>query len=209
MSINGLQYPCRWPAFCHDFLIDFLFFSVRIFYMPDNKTILQTLQDFSKKFEAFSQRGGVRISQPDEERKNLKNLQEQINQQEEERIAQLRAQFEEFAMPKTQDIEEDEENLTKAYEFFCQIKELTEKSGDNKTHLKSLSLVSPLCHKADYTGKNSSRFAFLRLWFLATNPEAKFVPEISEEANGTYSLDFIELELWHPASFEKEIMQIL
>ena len=177
--------------------------------MADNKTILQTLQDFSKKFEDFSQRGGVRISQPDEETKNLKNLQEQINQQEEERITQLTLQFQEFVMPKTQDIEEDEENLTKAYELFCQINELTEKSGDNKTRLKSLALTSPLCHKAEYTGEGSSRFAFLRLWFLATNPEAKFAPEISADPNGSYSLDFIEVELWHPTSLEKEIMQIL
>ena len=174
--------------------------------MADNKTILQTLQAFSQKLEDFSQRGGVRISTQDEEYTNLKNLQNQINQQEEEKREELRSQFQEFLMPVTQDIEKDEEDLVKAYTLFCQLKELNENSGDRQTHLKRYSLSSPVCHKSEYTS-DKSRFAFLRLWFLTTTPDTNYVPEITADEKGSFSLDFTELELWQPSTLEKEIMQ--
>lgn len=174
--------------------------------MADKKTISQTLQDFSKKLNEFSERGGIIIPPADSEAQNLTRLQNQINQQEEEKMSQLRAQFQEFTEPMTQDIEKDEEDLMKAYELFCQLNELQEKSGDRQTHLKSLSLTSPLCHKAEYTAEDGNRFAFLRLWFLTTNPEAQFVPEITDEA-GSFALDFTDIDLWQPSTLEKEIMQ--
>lgn len=174
--------------------------------MADNKTILQTLQAFSQKLEDFSQRGGVRISTQDEEYTNLKNLQNQINQQEEEKREELRSQFQEFLMPVTQDIEKDEENLLKAYNLFCQLKELNETAGDRQTHLKSLALSSPICHKSEYTAEGNNRFAFLRLWFLSTMADTQFVPDLTADPNGSYALEFTELELWQPTSFEKEIM---
>ena len=180
--------------------------------MAENKTILQTLQNFTKKLNDFSERGGTIISQSDSEAQNLKKLQNQINQQEEEKMAALRTQFQEFAEPITQDIEKDEEDLQKAYELFCQLKLLNEQAGDRQTHLKSLSLTSPLCHKSEYTAEgsgsqNNNHFAFLRLWFLSTKPDAQFVPEISADAAGGFVLDFTEIELWQPTTFEKEIIQ--
>ncbi len=178
--------------------------------MAEKKNILQTLQDFNQKLEEFSQRNGVRIPQENSEAQKLTKLQQHINQQDEEKMTQLRSQFQEFAMPVTQDIEQDEEALLKAYDLFCQLKELNEQSGDRLTHLKSLSLTSPLCHKADYTAEGNSvnnRFAFLRLWFLSTKPDAQFVPEISADPNGSYTLEFTDLDLWQPTSLEKEIMQ--
>ena len=175
--------------------------------MAERKSISQTLQDFTQKLEEFSQSGGIIIQNTDSETQRLKNLQDTINQQEEERKQTLRSQFQEFVMPVTQDIEEDEENLLKAYNLFCQINELNETSGDHQTHLKSLCLSSPLCHKSEYTAEESKRFAFLRLWFISKNPDAAFVPEITADENGMFALEFTELELWQPGSFEKEIMQ--
>ena len=175
--------------------------------MAENKTILQTLQAFSQKLDDFSQRGGTRIESQDDEHANLKNLQNQINQQEEEKMAQLRSQFQEFTMPVTQDIEKDEEDLLKAYNLFCQLKELNETAGDRQTHLKSLALSSPICHKSEYTSEGNNRFAYLRLWFLTTTPDTAYVPEITPNENGSFSLDFTELELWQPTTLEKEIMQ--
>ena len=177
--------------------------------MAEKKNILQTIQDFTQKLEAFSQRGGVRVSQDTSEAQKLTKLQEHINQQEEEKKAELRAQFLEFAEPRTQDIEKDEEDLIKAYELFCQLKSLNEQAGDRQTHLKSMALTSPLCHKGEYTGAGTSgnnRFAFLRLWFLTIKPDAQFVPEITEAVSGGFVLDFTDIELWQPTSFEKEII---
>ena len=175
--------------------------------MAEKKSILQTLQDFTQKLEEFSQHNGVRIPQEDSESQKLTRLQNHINQQEEEKRALLRTQFQEFILPKTQDIEKDEEDLMKAYDLFCQIKDLNEKSGDRQTHLKSFALISPLCHKSEYTAEGNARFALLRLWFLTTKPDAQFVPEISEDSNGSVALEFTDLDLWQPTSFEKEIMQ--
>ena len=178
--------------------------------MAEKKSILQTIQDFTQKLEEFKQHGGVRVPQDDSEAQKLSRLQMHINQQEEEKRAMLRSQFQEYVLPKTQDIEKDEEDLQKAYELFCQLKSLNEQSGDRQTHLKSLALTSPLCHKAEYSGgeiQGNNRFAFLRLWFLAAKPDAEFVPEIIVEEDGRAALEFTELELWQPTSFEKEIMQ--
>ena len=180
--------------------------------MTEKKSITETLQKFSKKLQEFSEREGIRIPQPDSETQKLAKLQTKINQQEDERRLQLRSQFQEFLMPMTQDIEKDEEDLLKAYELFCQLKSLNEQTGNRQTHLKSLSLTSPLCHKTEYTGtsngpQSNNRFAFLRLWFLTTKPDTEFVPEITEVAGG-FVLDFTDLELWQPSSFEKEIMQV-
>ena len=175
--------------------------------MAEKKSILQTLQDFTQKLEEFSQHNGVRIPQEDSESQKLTRLQNHINQQEEEKRALLRTQFQEFILPKTQDIEKDEEDLMKAYDLFCQVKDLNEKSGDRQTHLKSFALTSPLCHKSEYTAEGNTRFALLRLWFLTTKNDAQFVPEISEDSNGSVALEFTDLDLWQPTSFEKEIMQ--
>ncbi len=175
--------------------------------MVEKKSILQTIQDFTQKLEEFSQHNGVRIPQENSETQKLTRLQQHINQQDEEKRALLRSQFQEFAMPVTQDIEKDEEDLLKAYELFCQLKSLNEQSGDRQTHLKSLALSSPLCHKSEYAAEGSTRFALLRLWFLTTKPDAQFVPEITEDSNGSVALEFTDLDLWQPSSFEKEIMQ--
>ena len=178
--------------------------------MAEKKTILQTIQEFTQKLEEFSQRGGVRIPQANSESEKLTRLQNQINQQDEEKMDRLRAQFLEFLEPMTQDIEQDEEDLIKAYELFCQLKSLNEQAGDRQTHLKSMAITSPLCHKGEYTGvgtSGNSRFAFLRLWFVTMKPDAQFVPEITESVNGSFVLEFTDIELWQPASLEKEIMQ--
>ena len=175
--------------------------------MAEKKNILQTIQDFTQKLDEFSQRNGVRIPQENSEAQKLTRLQQHINQQDEEKMAELRSQFQEFAMPVTQDIEKDEEDLLKAYDLFCQLNELNETAGDRQTHLKSLSLSSPICHKSEYTAQGNNRFAFLRLWFLSTRPDAQFVPELTADPNGSYALDFTELELWQPTTLEKEIMQ--
>ena len=176
--------------------------------MADKKSIAQTLNEFSRKITAMSNGAEFRVNA---ESNRMKNLQAQINLQEEERLNYLKARFSEYLEPITQNIEEDEEALMKAYSLFCQFNELNQNAGDRTTRLKSLSLMSPLCRKTEYTSElPSENFSLLRLWFIVKNPEALLVPEISEveTAPGTYVLDFIDIDMWQQNSFEKEIIMM-
>ena len=175
--------------------------------MSEPSNIKNLLTDFSKKLNALSEGADVRVNAAPSA---TDKLQEQINLQEQERITLLRARLGEYIAPMTQDIEEDEENLIKAYKLYCQANELNKTAGDRTTHLKDLTLTSPLCQKSEYTTDSlDNRFAYLRLWFLSTNPDAFFVPEIIPSPVGAgFLLDFIDIDLWKPTLLEKEIMQL-
>ena len=179
----------------------------KILCMSDSSTIKNLLADFSQKLSAISEGADVRVNT---ELSATDKLQEQINLQEAERITLLRARLGEYIAPLTQDIEEDEENLLKAYKLYCQANELNQTAGDRTTHLKNLTITSPLCQKSEYTSDSPlNRFAYLRLWFLATNPDAFFVPEIIPSPAGAgFLLDFIDVDMWKPTLLEKEIMQL-
>lgn len=180
--------------------------------MSDEKTnkgtISQALADFTNKFARFKagedglEQDAVKVVSP------LKSIQNQINERESERAALLRRQFLEYISPLTADIEEDEEALLKAYKLYCQLVELNNTAGDAGTHLRDISITSPLCRKSDYT-KTDGSFSFLRLWFAATNQDALFIPQMERDSNGSWYLSFIEKELWKPTLFEREIMQVV
>ena len=142
---------------------------------------------------------------------NDKMLQEEINRREEERTQMLRKRYLDFLEPRTPDIEEDEENLLKAYELFCKVNEISETinqdSSKAKARLHSMEIASPLCRRDDYTLGDA--MTFLRLWFLNKEPEAAFVPEFIRAENGQFYLSFTARELWNLTSLEKEILQSL
>ncbi len=174
--------------------------------MSERNNPIKVLNAFSKKFAKMSD--DDLDAQPSPVSKD-KKLQDEINSREEERETYLRRRFEEFTEPRTQDIEEDEDNLIKAYEFFCKLTEFceNEKSENQNTKLRSMELSSPLCRKTDYTlGED---IAFLRLWFLQKNPDVSFVPEFTRADNGQFYLNFTARELWSPTSLEKEILRTL
>ena len=142
---------------------------------------------------------------------NDKMLQEEINRREEERTEMLRKRYLDFLEPPTPDIEEDEENLLKAYELFCKVNEISETINQEpskaKARLRSMEIASPLCRRDDYTLGDA--MTFLRLWFLNKEPEAAFVPEFIRAENGQFYLSFTARELWNLTSLEKEILQSL
>ena len=180
--------------------------------MSDSKsntgTISQALADFTSKFARFkagegeSEQASIKVVSP------LKSIQNQINERESERAALLRRQFLEYVSPLTADIEDDEEALLKAYKLYCQLVELNTTAGDAGTHLRDISITSPLCSKSEYTGADG-RFSFLRLWFVATNQDALFGPQMEQDSNGNWYLGFVEKELWKPTLLEREIMQVV
>lgn len=183
--------------------------------MADSKSnstaVNAALADFTKKFARFTSasssgsqdQSDIKIESP------LKSLQDQINERENERASLLRRQFMEYISPVTADIEQDEENLLKAYKLFCKLVEANNTLGDSTTHTKSLLLTSPICKKSEYTSLAAeTRFSFLLLWFVVTNPDATFIPQLEQDTNGSLYLNFIERDLWKPTLFEKEIMQV-
>ena len=170
--------------------------------MAEKRNLAQAVAAFSKKFSKLND-DDKEEQQPPLSKEKL--LQDQINQRESEREEELRRRFSDFLEPRTQDIEEDEENLLQAYELFCKLNEVCETTAKEKStaRLRSFEITSPLCKRDDYTlGDN---MAFLRLWFLQKNPDATVVPEFVRDENGQFFLNFIEKELWKPSSLEKEI----
>ena len=177
--------------------------------MAEKASIIKSLNDISQKIKAMSKGAEFTFHA---EPSQMKNLQSQINQQEKERLEYLRSRISDFFEPVTQDIENDEEDLLKAYKLFCQLFELNKTAGDKTTHLKSFLLTSPICRKPEYTAAYpSENFSLLRLWFIANNPQSSFVPELVELENapGTFALDFIDIDMWQYTSFEKEMINMV
>ena len=176
--------------------------------MSDSKqSVSQALADFTSKFARFSTdpaaAESLKVESP------LKSLQDQINERESERADLLRRQFLEYVSPLTSDIEDDEESLLKAYKLYCQLVELNSTAGDATTHLRDMTITSPLCRKNEYTSGAENRFCFLRMWFAATNPDALFMPVMEQDSTGNWYLAFIEKDLWKPTLLEREIMQVV
>lgn len=174
--------------------------------MSEKKKLVQSIAAFSKKFSKLEEEDKENYEAPASKEKIL---QDEINRREFEREEMLRNRFSDFQDPRTQDIEQDEEDLLNAWDFYCKLNdfcEASEKEGST-AHLRSMEITSPLCRRDDYTLGDS--MAFLRLWFLQKFPDAAAVPEFSRAENGQFYLNFQSLELWVPSSLEKEILRVL
>ena len=140
----------------------------------------------------------------------LRPVQDSVEEYEARRIDAIKKQFDDFMNPVTQEIEQDEENLIKAYELYCKLVEACEATGGNGTTLRDFSLTSPLCKRVEYT--SGDRFLYLRLWFLQVTPDARFVPQITAVPGGavpSYVLTFVDKDMWQPSLPEKEILQAI
>ena len=140
--------------------------------------------------------------------KNQK-LQNEIYTREADRKSFLWRKFKDFLEPRTQDIEQDEDWLIDAYEFYLKLTEIVENAASEKssTHLRSMELSSPLCRRDDYT--LGVDMAFLRLWFLQKFQDVCVVPEFTRADSGQFFLIFTDRELWKPSSLEKEILRAI
>ena len=174
--------------------------------MSEKRNLAQSVAAFTKKFSKLNDED-KELQQPPLSKDKI--LQEEIKLREAEREEELRRRFSDFMEPRTQDIEQDEENLLQAYQLFCKLQDLCEAAKQEKStaRLHSFEITSPLCKRDDYTlGEN---MAFLRLWFLQANPDATVVPEFTRVENGNFYLTFTDRELWTPGSLEKEVLRIL
>lgn len=174
--------------------------------MSEKRNLAQSVAAFTKKFSKLNDED-KELQQPPLSKDKI--LQEEIKLREAEREEVLRRRFSDFMEPRTQDIEQDEENLLQAYQLFCKLQDLCEAAKQEKStaSLHSFEITSPLCKRDDYTlGEN---MAFLRLWFLQTNPDATVVPEFIRDENGIFYLEFIDKELWTPNTLEKEITTLI
>lgn len=174
--------------------------------MAEKKNFIKLLDTFSTKIHKLTD---DELTQRAPQDSKNKKLQEEINNRESERKRFLRHHFQDFLEPRTHDIEEDEENLIKTYNFYCSIMEVCEKEkAENPAiQLKSKELITPLCHREEYT--KGDEMAFLRLWFLQTFPQAGLIPDFSTTDKKQYYMIFTDRELWTPSTLEKEILQAI
>lgn len=161
-----------------------------------------TMLAFSKQFSKFKNSG--REEPVKSETPNHK-LQKQIDNFESDRKTRIERQYDSYKNPVSQQIEGDEENLIKAYNLFKGALDLNSASGDERTHLESLRVASPLTQKSEYI--TGSAFCFLRLWFLEAHADATHVPVVAKH-NENYFIEFIPKDEYQFTSMEKEIMQI-
>ena len=171
--------------------------------MAEKKNLIHIMDAFSKKI--------ARLSDDELDSQNPavskdKRLQDEINCRESERKDFLCRKFLDFLEPRTQDIEQDEDWLIDAYEFYSKINEIAQSEKSN-TRLRSMELSSPLCSRDDYTLGDD--MAFLRLWFLQRFQDADVVPEFTRAENRQFFLIFTDRELWKPSSLEKEILRAI
>ena len=177
--------------------------------MPEktSKTVGGVLKSFTAKFSRVKEEGSLDqvkvVSQ-------LEPVQSSVEEYEAQRTQAIKKQFDDFMNPVTQEIEQDEENIIKAYNLYCKLEEACQTVGDSGTSLKDFSITSPLCKKTEYT--SGDRFLYLRLWFLSVTPDAKYVPEITAVPGGavpSYVLTFMDKDMWQPGLAEKEILQVI
>lgn len=168
-----------------------------------NKSFSQTMSEFSKKLNRFTEAGNTKLEKPLSQDKRLEQT---IHNMEQDRKNLIEKQYAAFSNPVSQQVEEDEENLLKAYNLFKQALELNLNAGDSHTKLADLRISSPLCQKREYC--SGSGFSFLMIWFLKKEQDAEYVPVISMHNESRY-LEFIPRDEYEFSKFEKEVLQII
>lgn len=105
------------------------------------------------------------------------------------------------------EINEDEQNLLKAYNLFKTIKEANEKVGDGSTFIKVSEIKSPLTEKLRYT--SGGDFIYLQCWLRYEQGIRDFVPCIEEVENRletSHRLDFFPARCYQFSWQEKEVV---
>lgn len=167
----------------------------------DKSTLAQSVSEFSKKLSRLNESEKPVFSRiPTTEEK----LQNRINEEEFLRRERIVRQYNAFSNPVSQQIEDDEQNLVDAYNLFIAANLLNQNVSDKRTKLAAIKIESPVCTKSEYI--SGSGFSFLKIWFLKTQKDAQFVPEIIQE-NEKRFIDFVPVEDYKFSRLEKEILQ--
>lgn len=169
----------------------------------EDKSLSKSISDFSKKLSRFNDSS---TKEPVKPLSQNQRLQQKIDEVEALRKERIVKQYSVYANPVSQQIEEDEGLLLSAYNLFSQVFELNENTGDSQTKLKDLRIKSPLCSKSEYV--SGSGFSFLRIWFIKSQSEVKFIPIISQDGEQRY-LEFISADEYSFSKFEKELLQLI
>ena len=166
--------------------------------------MIKAIADFSKKLNKFNESQEARriVSVSSD-----KVLQRKILDSEEERREKLVSVLNGFLEPFSRDVEEDEENLSKAYDLFCGILEVQKSKGSKETRLADLALKSPLCSKPEYI--HGDRFSYLKVWFLKQHNDSAFVPEICLNVQKIHCICFVPKDEARFSPLEKELFGLL
>nr|WP_318681632.1 hypothetical protein [uncultured Treponema sp.] len=169
----------------------------------NNKTLSQSVSDFSKKLSRFNDAGKT---EPAIKMTPDAVLQKKINDVEADRRDRFLRQYNCYSNPVSQQIEEDETNIISAYNLYKAALELNASSCNENTKLASLKISSSLCEKGEYV--NGGGFSFLRIWFLKHEEGIEYVPVITQDGEKRY-LEFVPVDEYEFTRLEKEILQII
>ncbi|MCR5218386.1 hypothetical protein [Treponema sp.] len=166
--------------------------------------IIEAMEKFSRKMESFKKSDDKKNPLPESADQKL---QKRINLTEEERLAAIKNEYENFKNPLSREIESDEEALLKAYELFTALNELKKSFEGQGASLKSCQIDCSLCHKSEYTKPACSKFIFLQCWLYFEKNIRDYIPVIEENKNGSHDIAFADAEDFHFYSREKEIWE--
>ncbi len=143
-------------------------------------------------------------------------LQKKIDEREKDCQRSIVASYSRFQNPfrvlgknsrEAQSIEEDKQNLLKAYKLFKVIKEANQKIGDGETFLNVVDLKSPLTQKLRYTSGDD--FIYLQCWLIYENGIRDYVPslvEVEDRLETGYKLEFVPFRRYEFSWNEKEVI---
>ncbi|MBQ2601631.1 MAG: hypothetical protein II584_04520 [Treponema sp.] len=105
------------------------------------------------------------------------------------------------------EINEDEQNLLKAYRLFKAVKEANSEIGDGSTFIQFSGIKSPLTEKLRYT--SGGDFIYLQCWLIYEQGIRDFVPVLEEEEERLetfYRLDFVPARNFEFTWQEREVI---
>ena len=105
------------------------------------------------------------------------------------------------------EINEDEQNLLKAYNLFKTVKKANEEIGDGSTFIKFGGIKTPLTDKLRYT--TGGDFIYLQCWLIYEQGVHDYVPCISEREERLetfYTLDFVPTRSYDFGWQDREVL---
>lgn len=173
----------------------------------------EAISNFSKKLARFS-------SQPEQERRPVhtsdEKLQVQINEREDRMKAAVLATYKIYKSPfealgkdsnRAKIIDEDEQNLLRAYNLYKAVCAANSEKSDEHTFLKNIEISTPLAEKYAYT--TGGQFVYLLTWLFYEQNAKEFIPEFFETQDGKFVLKFYPAEKYEFDAKTKETAGII
>ena len=173
------------------------------------KNAASAFDDFKEKFSRFNASGNdLPPLKKNSSKSSSAKIKEKISSSDEEHVQKIINKYNQYQLPLSKEIEEDELSVLKAYELFSRIRELNSSLGTKKTFIEKIRIASPVAEKQEYV--SGTGFAYLQAWFILNHREKakSFIPVISEH-RGDAELAFASAECFKPSPLLKEILTLI